>query len=198
MNTTDEVAQAYAQDAPAPIQDDKMKSLRALAQELADCEAKIAELTEKLEDEQRKLKDIAEERLPSMMESLGIADQTFADGLHVAVVERIFGSIPKDKQEFGFNWLDEQGKGGIIKRQFVINFGRDQTALVNKFAADLKKRKVPLNVETKLSIHPQTLLAFIKEELEKGTELPEEGFSIHRKKIAAIDIKLGKKTGKKK
>lgn len=189
---TKDLASAYAEDRALPIGDNAMAQLKGLAQEQADLEAKIAELTAELAKATADHKDVSERKLPSLMETMGLDYMKFNTGLEVKVSEHIHTTIPKDKQTAGFGWLDANGHGKLIKREFVIKFPREEEAWANKFAADLAKRKKPVDLEMKKSIHPGTLKAFGKEQLSKGIELPEDGFSVHRNKVAELKIDLNK------
>ena len=70
------------------------------------------------------LKDVCEVELPELMRSLGMNSLETEDGIRVALLEKIRASIPRAKQDEAFAWLDEHGNSHLIKRQFIIDFGK--------------------------------------------------------------------------
>lgn len=176
----------YGVDAVAPSMGDNMKkALIDAADKQEKLEVELAKLQEEMEKKSSALKELAENTIPQIMDGLkGVID--LGDGRTIEIAEKIRASIAGEKAAPAVAWLDENGHGNIVKRQFIIEFSRDDEAWAKKFEADLKKRKKPLNVMRKQSVHPQTLEAFVREQLGTGVELPIATFGIYRQRISKI------------
>jgi hypothetical protein len=133
------------------------------------------------------LKDVAEFELPDLLTSLGLETVSTNDGLKVTVQKKIRASIPKARESEAFAWLDANGNSHLIKRQFVIDFGKNEDAWADKFERDCAQRKKALHLNRKKSVHPSTLSAFVRKELEENGSFPEELFGVYRQKVAKID-----------
>lgn len=174
---------------PSTIGDNLMAQLTSTASDQAHAEARVARLEEELAEAKEHLRQLSENIMPELMEQAGMEEFSTKDGLSIKISEKIRGSIPKGNEAPAFRWLDENGHGNLIKRQFMIDFGKDQEKLVRKFEADLKRRKTPLNVSTKMSVHPSTLQSFIKDQLEAGVQIPLDTFGAYRQRFSKIEVK---------
>lgn len=170
------------------IGDNVLAQLTGLVQDLAHSEARAAKLEEELKQAQEKSRHLKENLLPELLEQVGMTSFETPDFV-VGLKDEIFGSIPKAQEDTAFKWLEEHGHENLIKRQFVIDFGKDEEAWAKKFQADLAKRKKKVNSKTKRTVHPQTLRAFIREQMETGTAIPLDVFGVHRRKVASIKVK---------
>lgn len=110
--------------------------------------------------------------LPTLMDQLGLTDFGLAGGHSVSVTEKVDASVPVKEVERtaeAHRWLEEHGHGALIKRRITIMFDRSDEAWAKKFLADCAKRKRPLLMEIKRWVEPQTLSAFVREQL-KGAK----------------------------
>lgn len=151
-------------------------------------EAEVARLEEELKKAQAELRNIKEHVIPRLMDDASQVRVTTKDGITVEVEEKLRGSIPESSAEAALSYLEEHGAGAIIKRQFIIEFGKGDEAWAKKFAADLAKRKRPLLAKTKRAVHPQTLLAYLREQLEAGEAVPLEVFGVYRQRSSKISL----------
>lgn len=184
MPTDDEFD--YGADAlTTKVGDNMMKSLINCADLQEKHETEIARLEELLTKEKDKLKQLSEITIPQLLDGV---NGTFKldDGRVLDVNEKIRASIAGEKAGPAVAWLDSHGHGNIVKREFVIQFNRDDEVWAKKFEADLKKRKKPLNVKRKHTVHPQTLEAFVREQTGLGEDLPKDTFGIYRQKITTV------------
>lgn len=176
----------YGADALTPkIGDNLKKSLVECADKQEKIEAEIARLTAELEAQTQALKQLAEITIPQLLDGID-GEFKLDDGRVLEVYQKVRASIAGEKAGPAVEWLDNNGHGNIVKREFVIQFNRDDEAWAKKFEADLRKRKKPLNVKRKHTVHPQTLEAFVREQLGSGVELPIATFGIYRQRIAKV------------
>jgi len=176
----------YSQFQDPKEKDSVLGKISELALEQKKLEASVARMQEDLKKEQDKLKDVSEFRLPQLMDSIGMASFTLADGSKIEVKETIRASIPEAKQGEAFQWLDDNKQSGLIKREFIINFGRDEEEWAKEFEEELRKKNTPINYKTKRSVHNSTLVSFVKQQLEEGVNLPLDLFGVFRQRSTKI------------
>lgn len=169
--------------------DNVLAQLSAMAMEQKQAEAEVARLEEELKKAQAKLKDLSEHKIPELMDAAEVKEFTTKDGIKIKIVEKIRGSIPEANAPKAFAWLEEHGHDNLIKREFKIEFGKNEEAWARKFEADLKKRKRPLKVRLKRAVHPSTLASFINEQLENGVDFPMDTFGVYRQRFSKIEFK---------
>lgn len=164
-------------------------TLRSMAQEQVDAEALVASLEEQLSDAKERLRDIKEDRLPGIMDQIELENYSTKDGITIEVKENIRGSIPKATEDEAFKWLEDHNNENLIKRQFLIEFAKDQEKWANRFAADLRRRKRPLNTKVKRAVNPQSLQAFVKSQLSEGVDFPMKLFGVYRQRFSKVTVK---------
>ena len=122
-------------------------------------------------------KHVSETELPDAMASIEMKELTLQDGSKIKIEPFYGASITKENQVPAFNWLKENGHESLIKHDMVISFGKGQEANAVR-AADLLKVQ-GIEFSDKMSVHAQTLKAFVREQLEDGAPLPMDLFSVH-------------------
>jgi hypothetical protein len=170
------------------IADTAFAALNALVDQARQSQKKINSLGTELATEQEVLRNVLWVRLPAMMQEMGLKQFKTLDGTEINVKDEIVAHITEEKKLEAHRWLDDNGHGGLIKREVSVAFNREQqemaTALVNelaeRFAATAEKKVV----------HPQTLKAWAKEMLKDGKSFPLELFGVKRFQVAKIpDLK---------
>lgn len=197
MNTTDQVENQFdysdEQDEVAP--QDKMDVVRTLVAHMVEADKEVAELEEKLKLAQAKAREFRENLVPAAMLDCGLKHIQTEDGLDVEMREEVRGSLPSgdtpesmERRRAALDWLLANGHDGIIKNTIAVKLGRDESifaqALVNKL------EEMGANNHGQVSwtetIHPQTLAAFVREELAKGTDIPLKAFGVFVQRYARL------------
>ena len=111
------------------------------------------------------------------MDEYGVAELKMEDGSQISVSPFYSASIPKDRQQDAFNWLSEQGHGSLIKNHVTASFGRGEDNLAKDLLAELGQRGMA--TQTKTWVEPMTLKSFVKEQVEKGENLPYDLLGIY-------------------
>ena len=120
-------------------------------------ELRIADLELELKEAKREHRKIAEDLLPAAMDEHGLTPFYNA-------------SIAKDRADEAFRWLTEAGHGSLIKNHVTAAFGRGEDNLAKDLLAELGQRG--MQTQTKTWVEPVTLKSFVKEQVEKGENLP--------------------------
>jgi hypothetical protein len=156
----------------------------AEAQEAAELE--VATLTEDLKTATNKLRRISEEEFPELLDSLEMTEDITVGGFRVKLTEKLFGSIPVASREEAMEWLEANGHGDIVKRQILIEFGKDEEKWAREFIAECRARDKKLNMQVKRTVHPQTLQAWCREMVADGEDFDMELFGVYFRKWTKI------------
>lgn len=133
-------------------------------------EKRIADLELELKDAKREHRKVAEDLLPAALQEYGVTELKMEDGSEITVAPYYSASIAKDRQDEAFRWLTEAGHGSLIKNHVTAAFGRGEDNSAKDLLAELEQRG--LQTQTKTWVEPMTLKSFVKEQVEKGENLP--------------------------
>jgi hypothetical protein len=131
------------------------------------------------------------------MLAAGCREFTLENGMKITVKDDLSVSLDKagEKRDKALMWLDRVGLDGIVKREVLVRFGKDELDKAEAAIDTLQKLK--LEPEVKESIHPSTLKATIKGVMKNGIiakgakkpkhiDVPLELFNGHAYSIAVI------------
>lgn len=108
----------------------------------------------------------SQEIVPNMMAELEINSFELDNGYKVSIKDSYIASIPEANIYACFEWLRQNSLDGIIKTVVAANFGKGEDQQAQKVLDLLTEAGVV--ADSKSTIHPQTLLAFIRERVKKG------------------------------
>lgn len=183
----DSAAFDYSEDIRKPT-NQVLAELNAKVSDLVAAEKAMREAEEALKQATTTYRNLREAVLPELMADMGFSSLRTVDGVDVELEEDIHAHISEERNEAAIQWLDANGHGDLVKRQFIVKFDRAQESLAKKFQADLKKRKVQLQTEMSMKVHPSTLKSFVKKALQDGEDIPIDTFGVHRRTVAKITI----------
>jgi hypothetical protein len=166
--------QADASAAPSP---EALTAVASLAERQMDLERTIRQLSDQLEEVTGKLKKVQEEELPTLMQQCGLSEFKLVNGTRITIKKFYSGSIGDDNREGAFGWLKEHGHDDLIKNDFTVAFGKNEDADAETFENRLVELNLPYR--RKKHVHPQTLSAFIREQVESGVQFPVELFKAY-------------------
>lgn len=164
-------------DVSAAPSQEALTAVAALAERQLDLQRTIDMMQEQLEAAQKNLKSIQEEQLPTMLQQCGLSEFRLVNGTKITIKKFYSGSIGDENRDQAFEWLKKQGHDDLIKNDFTVGFGKNEEADAETF----EQRRVELQVpyKHKKHVHPQTLNAFIREQVETGAEFPLELFKAY-------------------
>lgn len=157
--------------------DGEYNRISQLAELLQQNEKIVQQLELELEEAKNNLKTVREVDLPEAMQAANLKQITLTDGSSIKVEEFYKAHISEANRPAAHAWLVQNGHAGIIKHEVTVKFGKDE----NKKADDAINKLKQLGHEpsVKQGVHPQTLNAFVKEQLTKGKDIPSETFGIY-------------------
>jgi hypothetical protein len=173
--------------------EERLDALRRLGRELVKTEKEIEDMSATIAPKAARANFLKNKLIPDLMSSLELEDFTFRDGSKIKVVDFVSGSLPKDpeKRSEALKLVEEYGAEGIIKNNITVAFQRRQHNEALALAADLKEKGY--DAETKSDIHPQTLMAFVRERLAKGEDVDAPALGCFVGRVAKIEVSAATK-----
>jgi len=161
-----------------------LKEITIACNRLLELEIAISGLEEDARDLKEKARIIREETIPNALNEIGVSSITLDSGQKVTVTNEIYASIPVKNRDKAFKWLVENGFSGLIKTEVKVPFPREALDQATSFAEDLMNDGYDVTLLE--NVHPQTLKAFIKEQIADGNNIPLDLFGARSINIARI------------
>ena len=158
--------------------------ISTLAEEYTELDEEIKEFELWLKSLKERARNIAEMQLPEAMAEVGVAKFTLTDGSEVTVKPYYSAKISDEKREECFGWLHDNGHEALIKDEVTLTFNRGEHEKAEQFKAALEEQG--MEYSGKMGVHPQTLTAFVREQVESGADFPLELFNVYIGQIAKI------------
>lgn len=175
----------FEQDAGAlQVKNEDLSSVGALAKRAKELEKEIEEMESVLTERKGQQRKLLEEAIPAMLQELGLTKFSMTDGSEIIVKPFYSASIPEEKRAQAYEWLREHGHDDIIKNTVSVRFGRNEDHLCETLLNLLREQNYP--VEQAQKIEPQTLKAWVREQVERGSEFPSELFGVYVGQKASI------------
>ena len=159
------------------INDTSLKNLTSRSEELEELLSKFADLEEQMGKLKAKTRELSEIIIPNMLSELGLSEITLKDGNKITTTTYYSARITDENREEAFAWLDENGFSDIIKNTVSVSFGREEDDSAKKLAEELEDNG--FSTAQKKWVEPMTLKAFVREQVEKGSDLPLETFNVY-------------------
>ena len=160
-----------------------LKEISALAEAQLKAQSEVERVEGELKLAKESLRKIAEEDLPEAMREAGMLSFTLGNGFKVDVKDNVRASITEANKPAAHAWLREHGYEALIKSEVAVIFPRTESGAMPDVLEELRKRFGEDRVDAKESVHPQTLLAWLRERMaeagdaEKRVEIPFDLFS---------------------
>lgn len=189
------------EDAPPNIE--MIAQVRDAARRTRDLLLTLSDLDSQINEKKKELTALKTQTLPDLLNAAKLTALTLepegnTPAYEVELKPWYSAAIDKDNPAPAHNWLEEHGYGDIIKHTFTISFSRDEHEKVREFRELLNKLGWLRNYEEKRSVHPSTLQAFVKEQIEEyGTALPRDLLHLEVGQMAKIgELKVQRKRGR--
>ena len=151
----------------------------------------------------RELTEIVEDKLPTLMNQVGLSDFTIENGVKVSAGVKVFASLPnEEKDPEGFRaalaYLEELGGGDLAKRIVTIEFNKEDASLAQKAIELLNRtfnsKQLAYPVTAKVTVHWTTLTSWCRAEREKGNMIELAKLGGYAKNIASIKRPKGERS----
>lgn len=159
------------------VDNNDLKQVAALVRQQLILEQRVEDLTADLKRAQNELAHISGEALPAALAEHGLSELRMADGSRVTVSTVISANISKERSDAAHQWLRNNGFADLIKNTVAVTFGKGEDEKAEALISSLDNDGY--NVDHKEAVHPSTLKAFCKEQIEKGSDIPSDLFGIY-------------------
>ena len=167
------------------LTNDQMGALGDAVNELIAKQNEIAKAEEALKQLKAEERKINQADIPTMMTALGFEKITLADGRSLAVKDSIQINIPAPMKPEAFKWMDENNHGDLIKTAITAKFARgDKTEALQAYEA---LQAIGVTATKTEAVHPGTLKAWARTELEQGHKLPASLFKVDVVKVTTVN-----------
>lgn len=150
-----------------------MDEMADAARELLGAESATAAAEAALAEAKAREARLREEVIPAMFAELGIEKLVLSDGSTFSCAQEVYASIPAARREEAYTWLEEHDFDGIIRTEVQVPFGRGELDKAQALLDELATLGIT-NGTIDRTIHPQTLKAFLKEQLGKQLDADSE------------------------
>ena len=150
------------------VDDDSIEGIANLAKKSKEMAKQIEDHEATLKEMKKGYRKITEEILPEALNEAGMSSFVMDDGSSIALKKFYSASIPKARESECFEYLRERGLDDIIKNQYQVNFGRGEDELAKQLTEALNREGFPFS--HKMGVHPKTLEATMREQIEQGRE----------------------------
>ena len=172
-----EIEEDSKDDLGVKVDDGELKTIAQLAQKQNELETKIKGKEEELKNDKKELREIAEVQLPDALKEVGLSEFSLVDGTKVSVTAFYSARITAENKERAFDWLRENGHADLIKNTVSVSFGRAEDETANSLLTKLDSEG--FHPEQKEGVEPMTLKGFVREQVEKGNDLPFDTLNIY-------------------
>jgi hypothetical protein len=164
---------------------DKLKDLTSIIKKMQTLEDQIEKTSAILAEHTKAYQILQQQTVPDIFDEIGISNFTLADGTKVSVSRVYVASISEDRKPAAFEWLRENGHEAIIKHDLTVKLKKGEEEAYKDIKQDLGLFGVDFS--DKEYVHPQTLKAFVGEQMNKeGSTLPQETFGVFPIRIAKV------------
>jgi len=154
------------------LPENRLVKIGAVATDISETEKEIADLKHKLKKKEEYITRLSEEVLPTLFSEVGLSELKLADGRKLSVSEYFRASIKVENRPLAHTWLRNNGFGDLVKNQITCSFGRNEDEKASSLVSDLNEKGY--DTAQREWVEPSTLRAFVREQYEKGVDLPME------------------------
>jgi|TARA_R100001510_G_scaffold57186_1_gene64500 hypothetical protein len=160
-----------------PIGDASLKALSEKATELQELDNAMKLWEKELGKMKAQYRELSEITIPNMLSELGLSEITLKDGSKINTSTYYSARITEEKRDEAFTWLADNGFGDIVKNTVSVSFGREEDDSAKELVDELETSGH--TTLQKKWVEPMTLKAFVREQVEKGADLPLETFNVY-------------------
>ena len=144
---------------------------------LLDVQKEVTTLEDKLKKKKEEELKLSEQDIPNLMQKAGVAALKLTDGSSVEIKPYYGARIPASRTDEAFDWLRENNYGDLIKNNVTLTFGRNEDNVAKTLVDELRQKGH--NVKQAEKVEPMTLKAFVREQIEKGKNVPADLFGVY-------------------
>jgi DNA-binding protein H-NS len=153
------------------------QDIAELCNKLLDVQKEVTTLEDKLKKKKEEELKLSEQDIPNLMQKAGVAALKLTNGSSVEIKPYYGARIPASRTDEAFDWLRENNYGDLIKNNVTLTFGRNEDNVAKTLVDELRQKGH--NVKQAEKVEPMTLKAFVREQIEKGKNVPADLFGVY-------------------
>ena len=154
-----------------------MEDIATACNKLLDIQKEVSALEDQLKKKKEQELKLSEQDIPNLMQKAGAASIKLTDGTAVEIKPYYGARIPASRTEEAFDWLRENNFADLIKNNVTLTFGRNEDNSAKSLVDELRNKGH--NVKQAEKVEPMTLKAFVREQIEKGKDVPADLFGVY-------------------
>ena len=154
-----------------------MEDIATACNKLLDIQKEVSALEDQLKKKKEQELKLSEQDIPNLMQKAGAASIKLTDGTAVEIKPYYGARIPASRTEEAFDWLRENNFADLIKNNVTLTFGRNEDNMAKSLVDELRQKGH--NVKQAEKVEPMTLKAFVREQIEKGKDVPADLFGVY-------------------
>ena len=154
-----------------------MEDIATACNKLLDIQKEVSALEDQLKKKKEQELKLSEQDIPNLMQKAGAASIKLTDGTAVEIKPYYGARIPASRTEEAFDWLRENNYADLIKNNVTLTFGRNEDNMAKSLVDDLRNKGH--NVKQAEKVEPMPLKAFVREQIEKGKDVPADLFGVY-------------------
>ncbi len=175
-NLMEQMAADSSETATALPSVQSLDKLTDLVTQLQLREETVDRMTKELSEEKERLRKVSMEDIPNLFDELSLSIIKLKDGQTVEVRRAFAASITQANWPAAKAWLESNGHGALISHDLNVKLKKgeeEQHAVIVEALSE-----AGLTYKEKQNVHPQTLKAFAREQMESGSDIPQDVFGI--------------------
>lgn len=179
-NEVDILARAAREDAEVNIPpDEKLRLVSSLVNDLLSLDEEIVKMKQLVELLQKRRENLSTVQIPDALREVRMSGFTLEDGTTVSLKNEVYAGISEKNLPEALGWLRKNGFSDLIKNEIKLSFGMGDDSLSEQ-VRDYLTNSVKIGFNEKVTVAPQTLRAFVREQDRLGKTVPDTLFSVHR------------------
>jgi len=185
-----DLSQLFADDAKKQETDklpseENLSTLSKYVERYYQLNEKISNLSDEIARYSDEFNQLKTGIIPDFFDQLNLSKLSLSNGITITIERKFLPSITEENAQACFKWLIDNGHESIIKHDIKTTIKKGEERQLKKLLEVLKKLQV--SFKDKEYVHPQTLIAFVKEQMSNSeTKFPAELFKVFPLRIAKI------------
>ena len=181
-----DIDESYQEKQDPEFQKIKLAEVGELCEAAEKQQILVQELSQKLKDEEAKLRELLEIKIPETLESVGLKELKLTSGKKISIVDELAFNISEKNKPNCMKWLRDNNFDSIIKNVVSAQFAKGEDSKALQVYRELLANG--FNATHKEDVHWQTMKAFLKEQCRNNTlsTSDKELFGVYEFKLAKI------------
>ena len=185
--------ETFLQSESLPEDASQLDQLRSAGEQAVLLQTAVGHLEETLKEAKSRLHTMRTKTLPDLLAEVQMTSFELEDGTSFEKDDFVSGSLPKKdplKRQAALDELIKEGGEDLIKNIISVDFNKSEHNIALSTLAELQEKGFSATIAE--SVHPQTLMSFVREKLKKGEQCDFEKLGCYVGQV--VKITMGEKS----